>query len=315
MSLKFAPATRQGVKPLIGLSGESNSGKTFSALVLARGIAGPNGKVALIDTESGRGSLYADQVPGGYLRADLSPPFTPGNYVAALDDAEALGADVIVVDSFSHEWEGEGGVVDLAGDNEARSGKSGLHNWKKPKIEHKQLVLRLQRSKAVVIVCLRSMYKSRQVKNNGKTEIVKDPFLTPIQSDGFVFEMTIICEMQRSDPGTFLLTKWSVPDLKQCFPGCGPDAPSKDKLSIAHGAAISDWCRGTASANKAVGTKPTAHPKKSELWALRKPGMTAPEFQQWLWDEMLMDADKTLDALMDEQLTRLVDAVKRKVGQ
>ena len=70
-------ATRQGVKPLIGMYGKSGSGKTMSALLLARGLAGASGRVVLIDSESGRGSIFADLIPGGYSVVDIEPPFSP----------------------------------------------------------------------------------------------------------------------------------------------------------------------------------------------------------------------------------------------
>jgi hypothetical protein len=248
---QFSPATRVGIKPLIGLYGESNSGKTLSALLLARGIAGPTGKICCVDTESGRAALYADQVPGGFLRTDFEPPFAPSRYIGALDAAEADGADVIVFDSFSHEWFGEGGVLDMAAENEARSGKAGLHCWKQPKLEHARLVMRLLRSKTIVIVCLRAKFKSRQVKENGKNAVVKDDHVSPLQDEDLLFEMTAHCEMQPSDPGTIRLTKWSVPDLAECFPHEG-----KEKLGIKHGEMIAAWARG--------GSAPVAKPPANE---------------------------------------------------
>lgn len=235
----FQPASRQGIKPLVGLYGTSNSGKTLSALLLARGFAGPNGKVILGDTESGRGALYADMVPGGYLRCDIEPPFSPDTYTAFLDAAEAAEADAIVIDSFSHEWEGDGGVCDMAGDIEQRTGKTGLHCWKGPKMAHAKLILRLMRSKTFVIVCLRAKFKSRQVRDAGKTAIVKDDHVTPVQSEDFIFELTAHAEMQPSKPGSIRLTKWSVPDLADCFPKDGTDL-----LSVSHGEAIARWASG-----------------------------------------------------------------------
>ena len=264
MILTFKRSTRQGIKPLIGLTGESNSGKTFSALLLARGIAGPNGRIGLVDTESGRGALYSDQVPGGYDRADFEPDFSPQRYIAALDECESAGLDVIVFDSFSHEWEGQGGVVEMAGAEEERTGKNGLHCWKNPKQQHKQLMLRLQRSKSTIILCLRAMHKTRQVVNQqtGKKEIVKDDHLTPIQSEGFMFDLTVILEMRREDPGTFWLRKWSEQRLGACFP-LGDDGVGVNKVSIAHGEAVAKWCKEVGGAAPAAAKKPNL---RRELW-------------------------------------------------
>jgi hypothetical protein len=91
--LQIRPATRQGVKPLIGLYSESGCGKTYSSLLLARGLVGPTGKIVMIDTESGRGELYADVLPGGYEVLPLSAPFSPARY-QVMKAVEASGAQL-----------------------------------------------------------------------------------------------------------------------------------------------------------------------------------------------------------------------------
>ena len=105
MSFEIKPATRQGVKPLVGFYGRSGSGKTMSALLFARGLVGHKGRLVLVDSENGRGSLFADIIPGGYSVIDLDAPFTPERYQDAIASAET-SADCVVVDSLSHEWSG-----------------------------------------------------------------------------------------------------------------------------------------------------------------------------------------------------------------
>lgn len=238
MGYEFRPAVRSDTKPLIGLYGQSGSGKTYSALLLARGMVGANGRIGMIDTESGRGSLYADVLPGGYEVMTLGDPFTPKRYIEALTAAEDAGFDVVIIDSASHEWEGIGGVLDMAGDIEQRTGKPGLHCWKEPKLEHGRFVLKLLQAKVPVILCLRAKFKSRQVKNErGKNEIVKDDHTSPQQADDFIFEMTAHAEVLLDH--TINLTKCSHPDLRACFPAQGP-------LKIEHGEKIAAWSRGAA---------------------------------------------------------------------
>jgi hypothetical protein len=60
MSFSFRPAVRESVSLLIGLSGGTGSGKTYSAMRLAHGIAGDQ-PFAVIDTEAGRAKHYADR--------------------------------------------------------------------------------------------------------------------------------------------------------------------------------------------------------------------------------------------------------------
>src|SRR4249919_950571 len=109
MAFTFRPAVRENVGLLIGLSGASGSGKTYSAFRLAKGIAGDK-PFAVIDTEAGRAKHYGDRFK--FDHGDLKPPFRPGAYADAIGAADAAGYPVIVVDSFSHEHAGEGGLLD-----------------------------------------------------------------------------------------------------------------------------------------------------------------------------------------------------------
>ena len=114
----FRKATRKQVKLRMGLVGPSGSGKTYTALRIAHALA-DGGLVAVIDTERGSACRYADapNPDGGrfdFVVADLEK-FSPQDYTRAIRAAEDAGAAVLVIDSISHAWEGEGGVMDLIG--------------------------------------------------------------------------------------------------------------------------------------------------------------------------------------------------------
>jgi hypothetical protein len=236
MTFKFDTAQRSDTKALIGLYGQSGSGKTYSALMLGRGLVGPHGKLAMIDTESGRGALYADVIPGGYLRADLGAPFTPQRYIEAIEAAEKGGIECLVIDSMSHEWEGIGGVIEMAGAIEARTGKSGLHCWKDPKGAHLKMLLKLLGTNMHVICCLRAKRKSRQVKDDrGKTVIVKDDFASPKQDGDFIFEMTVHAEILPDH--TMRVTKISHPELANVI-------RSGERITVDTGAKLAAWAKG-----------------------------------------------------------------------
>lgn len=237
MTFQFRPAVREDTKPLIALYGQSGSGKTMSSLLLARGLVGPTGRIAMIDTEAGRGSLYADVIPGGYDVLQLEGPFTSERYIEAITSAEQSGVDCLVIDSTSHEWEGIGGVLDQAEAIADRTGKPGLHCWKKPKMGHQKLVLKLLGSPLPIILCLRAKFKSRQVKHNGKTVIVKDDYPSPIQAEDFIYEMTAHAEIRHDH--TINLTKCSHPELRGCF-------PDGKLITVATGEAIAEWAGGTS---------------------------------------------------------------------
>lgn len=255
MSFQFRPATRTSAIPLIGVYGESGTGKTYSSLLLARGLVGPKGRIAMVDTESGRGELYADVIPGGYQVASLGEPFSPERYIEAITAAERV-SDVILVDSVSHEWEGIGGVLEMAGEIEKSSGKPGLHCWKAPKMAHQRFVMKLLGSRVPIILCMRAKHKSRQVKNEkGRSEIVKDDNTTPIQADDFIFEMTAHFETLKTrlptgkDHHYIRVTKCSHPKLRPCFPEDGP-------ITIETGAAIASWARDGKAPPAAASTDP-----------------------------------------------------------
>ena len=175
MTISFRPATRENVALMIGLAGASGSGKTFSAMRLAKGIAGDK-PFAVIDTEAGRAKHYADTFR--FDHADLKPPFTPDAYAEAIAAADTAGYPVIVVDSFSHEHAGEGGMLDM---HEAEYQRLGgrdsvkMTAWIKPKGAHRRMVSRLLQIRAHMILCLRAEEKIDMVKNqDGKIEIVPE---------------------------------------------------------------------------------------------------------------------------------------------
>lgn len=302
--MQLKPATRVGVRPLVSLYGESGCGKTYSALLMARGFVGSSGRIAMVDSEEGRGSLYADVIPGGYETLLLQEPFTPDHYIEAITTVEKSGCQIGVLDSGSHEW--ELGILPMALDNEARSGKAGLHNWRKPKMEHAQFVLKLLRSSIPWIICLRAKYKSKQVRNEktGKSEIVKDDFVTAIQADDFLFEMTAhACVLPNHH---IQLTKCSHPALRDCFPKNGPIEPK-------HGEMLAQWC-ANAGGNKPAQSYANLTALKKELWTITTPQHRGDKtvLNQFLVDEMLMPDDKSVETLTAQEIETAIAKYKEK---
>jgi AAA domain len=245
--MEIRSASRTTIKPLIGIYGKSGSGKTMSALLLARGLAGPTGKVVLIDTENRRGSFFFDLIPGGYDVLDLDAPFSPERYQQALELAEKP-AKVIVIDSLTHEHAGEGGVLDMqeaeldriAGDNYGKREACKMASWIKPKIAHKKFIARLLRSSSTLICCLRGEEKTHMVKGSGneKSKVFTDEFSTPIFDPRFIFEMLINFEVYSRDGigGFSIPRKITHPDVSALIP------KENEQMGIQHGEAIGRWC-------------------------------------------------------------------------
>jgi len=316
MAPQIKKATRVGVRPLIGLYSESGCGKTYSALLLARGLVGSKGKIVMADSESGRGSLYADVIPGGYDTLELVQPFSPASYIDAIDAIEAAKADVGIIDSASHEWEGINGVLDMAAQIEEKSGKPGLHCWRLPKMEHAKFMLRMLQSSIPWIVCLRAKYKSRQTKVDGKTQIVKDEATSPIQAEDFIFEMT--CHMEILQSHNVIVTKCSHPELRKCFP-----ENSKEPIAIKHGELLAAWCSNPGAAPKTslpssnIGAE--LESLRLELWQLLKPirgtKKSWDEANNWLWAEEILDAaaEERAPTLTVNQLKDVIAKAKKKL--
>ncbi len=220
MEFQFNTAVRKSVPMLISLSGTSGSGKTYGALLLAAGIAGPGGKVGFIDTENGRGSLYADSpgimaaLPRGYSIAQMDAPFEPRQYVAGIEAAERAGINVLVIDSTTHEWEGIGGCCEIAERNKLK----GMPNWAMAKREHKRFLNHCLSSNMHLIFCLRAREKVKILKQkNAEGETVIPIGIQPIAEKNFVFEMLLSLHI---DEQTHQVSAIKVPEaLVSLFPG------------------------------------------------------------------------------------------------
>lgn len=331
MPFEIKQATRVGVIPLLGAFGGSGTGKTMSSLLLARGIAGPEGKIVMVDSETRRGSLYADVIPGGYEVLDLEAPFSPARYVEALTAAFESKPAAVVVDSMSHEHEGPGGVLDMAAEIERTSGKTGLHCWKVPKFEHAKMVQFLLRAPVPVICCIRAKYKTRQVKGTaemaesgairrnqiGQTVILKDEYSSPIQAEDFVYELTAHFEVLPNH--CIRLTKVNHPDLRKCFP-----EDSKGMLTIEHGAAIARWCLvptggpGTAAPAASTPADP-AKAAKEKLWKLLKP-VEAGDTRSWgtrnawLRERKIIKPDEEANKLSEGALLTVIEETTKQIS-
>jgi hypothetical protein len=238
--MTIRPAAASQVKPLVGLYSESGAGKTRSALLLAKGFTGDMAKVVMIETESGRGEAYADDPDvGGFGVISLREEFSPKAYGAAIAAAEKAGAQCLIVDSASHEWEGVKGVLDMAADNQA-AGKKGVLVWQQPKIEHaRHFMLRLMQTPIpLVIVCMRAKYPMEETVKDGRKDWVRSKELAPKQSEDILFEMFIHGWIDR-EQHRFHGTKYTVDALRNVFIDGEP-------ISVETGKRLAEWTTGKA---------------------------------------------------------------------
>ena len=187
----FRKAERRKAKLRLAITGPAGSGKTYGALTLAQGLGG---RIAMIDTENGSGDLYADLCD--YDVETLAAPYSVQKYLAAIHEAEAEGYDVLIIDSLSHAWTGEGGLLDVHSQmtSESKSGNSYVA-WRRITPMHNKLIETMLASSCHIIATMRSKTDYAQFQNDrGRTEIRKVG-LAPVQRDGMDYEFTVVFDL------------------------------------------------------------------------------------------------------------------------
>lgn len=184
--MQLRPSERKQAKIKMALQGASGSGKTYSSLLLAKGLVrGDLSKVAIIDTENGSADLYAHL--GNYNVLSLQSPFIPENYIKAIEICEKAGMEVIILDSISHCWD------ELLDFHSKLAGNS-FTNWAKVTPRQKAFVDKILQSKAHIIATMRT--KQDYVLNQKDGKFIPEKVgLKSIQRDGMDYEFTIVFDV------------------------------------------------------------------------------------------------------------------------
>ena len=191
-------AQRSKAKLRLGISAPSGAGKTYGSLLVAFGIGG---KVGLIDTENGSGDLYADL--GDYDVISITAPFTVPKYLAAIKEFEDAGYDTIIIDSLTHAWAGDGGLLDKQGKiaDQSRSGNS-YTAWRQVTPEHNSLVEHILQSNCHIIATMRAKTEYVQEKDANNKTVVRKVGMAPIQRDGMEYEFTVFMDIDGNHNAT-----------------------------------------------------------------------------------------------------------------
>lgn len=279
-------AKRESTPLLIGLVAPSGGGKTKSALRLAAGIQKVRGgKLVGIDTEARRMLHYADEFPLTYL--EFKPPFSSRRYLEALKAAaEKSEGGVVIVDSMSHEHEGEGGYLEfheqeldrLGGDDWKKRERVTFTAWIKPAQDRRRLINSILQMNCAFIFCFRAKEKLKIVRGQEPIQLGWQA----IAGEEFAFEMTVRCLLQ---PGANGVPDWSAEAFGHGVPKRSdfhrPLIPDGAQLSEAIGERLAQWAKGTlggdalveqARLNAAHGTavyaeywKTLTNPQRTEL--------------------------------------------------
>ena len=220
MSFVFREAVREAVPLLIGLVGPTFTGKTKSALRLAEGIQRVRGgKVVGLDTEANRMKHYAKEHK--FLHCQFTPPFGSDRYGEAMIAAakEAAGG-VVIVDSMSHEHEGQGGYLEFHEEEVKRLMEHGgfrnefaaqIPAWNKPVARRRRLINQVLQMDCAFIFCFRA--KEKLKIQNGKDPVQLG--WQAIAGEEFSFEMTVRCLLT---PGCSGVPDWSEEAIRLGVP-------------------------------------------------------------------------------------------------
>jgi hypothetical protein len=244
VSFTFAPAEsfteRAGL--FVSLTGGTNSGKTYSALRLARGIAGPAGKIAVLDTEGGRTLHLKDAF--AFDANVMQPPFRPERFSDAARAAEEASYAALVIDSFSMEWVGIGGVLDwqaaelqrMAGDDYRKQERMKMASWIKPKTAHKAMVYALLQRRIPIIFSIRG----EETVKPGEAGEKPTKILKSVCNSQFPNEVTVSFRLEAERKGYVDLSdprSWKMEGAHEAIFKHG------DRISEEHGAALAAWAR------------------------------------------------------------------------
>lgn len=220
MELRTSERKRARIK--MALQGGAGAGKTYSALLLAKGlINGDFTKVAVIDSENGSADLYAHL--GQYNILNLNPPYTPENYIKAIEVCEKAGMEVIIIDSISQCWD------ELLDFHANLSGNS-FANWARVTPRQKNFVDKILQANAHVIATMRTKQDYVLQLKDGKY-IPEKVGLKAVQRDGLDYEFTLVFDI---DAKHFAVTS---KDRTNLFSG-----KPEFIINSFTGRKILDWC-------------------------------------------------------------------------
>ncbi|MER2263542.1 DEAD/DEAH box helicase family protein [Methylobacterium oxalidis] len=313
MTFTFAPpnATKDRVGLFVSLTGGPNSGKTWSACRLARGIAGPNGRVAVLDTEGGRTKRIAEE-NFGFFTTVMDAPFRPHLFAEAAVDAENGGFDALLIDSFSMEWVGLGGVLDwqaqelqrMAGDDFRKQERMKMASWIKPKSAHKAMVYSLLQRRIPIIFSIRG----EETVKPGEAGEKPTRILKSVCNSHFPYEVTVSFRLDAERKGFIDLSdpkSWKMEGAHREIFRHG------DQLSEEHGAALAAWARGERAAAPAA-EQPRQQTGRERLYtaardAAARGSAALAEFRAGLNEQQ----DRALDGIAEELAERASDADAR----
>jgi len=269
-------AVRKQALLRLAISAVSGAGKTRGALRLARGIVEYmlevglvsgmlDGKVGVVDTERNSASLYAEMYP--FDRISLVPPYSVKRYLGAAQALANAGKTVIIIDQISHQWAGQGGMLEFVDLLRGRS-QNEFAAWKEATPEQNEFLEGLLALPAHLICTMRAktayVMEEKTRRDGTKFFAPKRVGLKPIQREGVEYEFTTVMDLDLDtkaatvskdrtglfvDPESlqskrFVLTEGVGKDLARWLfageadPGAAPAAPPQERAEAVRDSAM-----------------------------------------------------------------------------
>lgn len=191
----FQRATKKKAKLRLALFGASGSGKTYTALRIAKGIGG---KVAVIDSERGSASKYSDRFDFDVVELDEQ---RIENYIGYINEAEKAGYEVLIIDSMTHAWQELLQEVEKIA--QAQFKGNTWSAWSKGTPKQRSLVDALLNFNGHIIATMRSKTEWVIEQNNGKNKPVRVG-MSPEQGKGIEYEFDLLIEITPEHYGNVL---------------------------------------------------------------------------------------------------------------
>lgn len=328
--MPFQKATKTQSRGRVALIGPAGSGKTMTALQVAEVLAA-GGRIAVVDTEHGSASKYADVFDFDTLELDS---FSPRTYTDAIHEAEAAGYAVLVIDSLSHAWMGKDGALEQV-DRAAKRSQSGnsYTAWRDVTPMHNDMVEAIVGARMHVIATMRSKMEYVQEKDDKGKTVIRKVGLQPVQRDGLEYEFDVVADIDQDH--TLIVGKTRCPALDgfvqaraggalgealrswltegsaapdRSRPAPGAPAPSRAVPQDAPcAAAAANGATRTSTAPQA-GDGPATEKQRKAIYAIaNKVGATADDMRNVI--SVLYQVDSTVN-LTAKQASDLIDQLK-----
>jgi hypothetical protein len=287
MSSLFSPATRKRVFYKCAITGLAGSTKTWSALAMATGLAN-GGKIAVIDTENGSASLYAEKFKFDSLT--IESPYLDTKFIQAINNAVSEGYTVLIIDSFSHAWLW---ILDFKAALDAKGGNSYFH-WNQAGSKYNAVLAAVLQSPIHVIVCLRSKMDYLVEPDSKGKQVPRKIGLAPICREGTEFEFSTVFD---GDSDHFVTVS---KDRSSLF------TDERFQVTEATGKKVLDWLNSAPEPAPAATPLTSSAPTSAPSSAAATAGSTQPtpelSVQQRLQEALYgLHEDWVVDFLVDRQ--------------